>query len=49
MRFQLNSPYKPAGDQPEAIEQLTNGVLTGEKYQRCWELREVVKHLQWPM
>ncbi len=25
MRFQLNSSYKPAGDQPQAIEQLTRG------------------------
>ena len=33
MRFQLNSKYEPAGDQPEAIEQLTKGILEGEKYQ----------------
>src|SRR5579862_4564768 len=33
MRFQLNSSYKPAGDQPQAIEQLTRGILEGEKYQ----------------
>ncbi|HVZ96868.1 MAG TPA: excinuclease ABC subunit UvrB [Chitinophagaceae bacterium] len=33
MPFQLNSSYHPAGDQPEAIEQLTQGILQGEKYQ----------------
>ncbi len=27
--FELVSPYKPAGDQPEAIEKLTQGVLDG--------------------
>lgn len=31
--FQLNSPYKPMGDQPEAIRQLTEGVQTGEPAQ----------------
>jgi excinuclease ABC subunit B len=29
MPFQLNSSYKPAGDQPQAIEQLTKGILEG--------------------
>ena len=33
MPFQLHTPYTPAGDQPEAIRQLTAGVLEGEKYQ----------------
>ena len=33
MPFQLYSPYSPAGDQPEAIRQLTDGILNGEKYQ----------------
>jgi len=31
--FKLNAPYSPAGDQPEAIRQLTDGILNGEKYQ----------------
>ena len=26
MPFQLNSPYTPAGDQPDAIRQLTEGI-----------------------
>jgi excinuclease ABC subunit B len=33
MRFKLHAPYEPAGDQPEAIRQLTEGILNGEKYQ----------------
>ncbi|MEO6539373.1 MAG: DEAD/DEAH box helicase family protein, partial [Ferruginibacter sp.] len=33
MSFQLQSPYSPAGDQPDAIRQLTDGILNGEKYQ----------------
>lgn len=33
MKFQVVSDYKPTGDQPQAIEKLTNGILNGEKYQ----------------
>ena len=33
MPFKLNSSYTPAGDQPEAIHQLTEGILNGENYQ----------------
>ena len=33
MAFKLNIPFPPAGDQPAAIQQLTEGVLDGEKYQ----------------
>ncbi|HYM95014.1 MAG TPA: excinuclease ABC subunit UvrB [Chitinophagaceae bacterium] len=33
MSFKLQAPFAPAGDQPEAIRQLTEGILTGEKYQ----------------
>jgi excinuclease ABC subunit B len=31
--FKLHTDYQPAGDQPQAIEHLTNGILNGEKYQ----------------
>ena len=31
--FKLHSPFNPAGDQPEAIRQLTSGLLAGEKHQ----------------
>ena len=33
MPFKLHAPYEPAGDQPEAIRQLTDGILNDEKYQ----------------
>tara|TARA_R110002073_G_scaffold126764_2_gene271791 strand:- start:6824 stop:8827 length:2004 start_codon:yes stop_codon:yes gene_type:complete len=33
MKFKIKSDFKPTGDQPEAIEQLTKGVLSNEKYQ----------------
>ena len=33
MPFKLHTPFPPAGDQPEAIRQLTEGVLNDEKYQ----------------
>ena len=33
MSFKLNAPYSPAGDQPDAIRQLTEGVLNGDRYQ----------------
>jgi len=32
-KFKIVSPFKPAGDQPEAIEELTKGVLEGKKDQ----------------
>ena len=33
MNFELTSKYKPTGDQPEAIQQLTDGLLRGDKAQ----------------
>jgi excinuclease ABC subunit B len=33
MQFSIRSPYLPAGDQPEAIQQLVEGLKSGEKYQ----------------
>ena len=33
MPFKLNTQFAPAGDQPEAIRQLTEGVMNGERYQ----------------
>ncbi len=33
MNFKLESPFKPTGDQPEAIEQLVKGINEGEKAQ----------------
>lgn len=31
--FKLNSEYKPTGDQPQAIEYLSNGIKEGKKFQ----------------
>ena len=31
--FKLVSEYKPTGDQPEAIEYLSKGILDGKKFQ----------------
>lgn len=33
MKFQIVSDYKPTGDQPEAIKQLSEGLLAGSQYQ----------------
>ena len=33
MKFNLQSEYQPTGDQPTAIQKLTDGLETGEKYQ----------------
>ena len=33
MKFDLQSEYKPTGDQPTAIKKLTEGIEIGEKYQ----------------
>ncbi|MEY3921790.1 MAG: excinuclease subunit UvrB [Bacteroidota bacterium] len=33
MPFNLHAPYQPAGDQPEAIRQLVEGIQHGEQYQ----------------
>lgn len=33
MDFQIQSDFKPTGDQPQAIEQLTKGIIQGDKAQ----------------
>ncbi len=33
MAFKLHSPYKPSGDQPEAIKQLADGIARGDRAQ----------------
>ncbi|MGN6532696.1 MAG: DEAD/DEAH box helicase family protein, partial [Ginsengibacter sp.] len=57
MPFKLNSSYKPAGDQPQAIAQLTRGVLEGEKYQtllgvtgsgKTFTMANVIENVQRP-
>lgn len=57
MAFNLKSPFPPAGDQPEAIRQLTEGILTGEKYQtllgvtgsgKTYTVANVIQNVQRP-
>ena len=33
MDFKLISPYRPTGDQPEAIDELSRGIFDGTPYQ----------------
>lgn len=33
MAFSIERPYLPAGDQPQAIKELVNGLIDGEKFQ----------------
>lgn len=57
MKFQLNSEYKPTGDQPEAIRQLVEGLGHGEKHQillgvtgsgKTFTMANVIKEVQRP-
>lgn len=56
-RFKLVSKYRPTGDQPQAIEQLTNGILTGTKEQtllgvtgsgKTFTMANVIQNVQKP-
>ena len=33
MKFKVVSEFKPTGDQPQAISQLSRGIMEGDKYQ----------------
>ena len=57
MLFNLQSAYAPAGDQPDAIRQLTDGILNGEKYQtllgvtgsgKTFTMANVIQNVQQP-
>src|SRR6056297_2935993 len=57
MQFKIKAPYIPTGDQPEAIEQLSNGVLEDTKYQtllgvtgsgKTFSMANVIQNLQRP-
>ncbi|MFT3748055.1 MAG: excinuclease ABC subunit UvrB [Agriterribacter sp.] len=57
MPFKLHSSYTPSGDQPEAIRQLTEGILQGEKHQtllgvtgsgKTFTMANVIQHVQRP-
>ncbi len=57
MDFKISSPYKPTGDQPEAIKQLVDGLNRGIPYQtllgvtgsgKTFSIANVVEHVQKP-
>ncbi|MDD2437471.1 MAG: excinuclease ABC subunit UvrB [Massilibacteroides sp.] len=57
MRFELSSPFKPTGDQPEAIAALTDGLLSGIPFQtllgvtgsgKTFTIANVVENVQLP-
>jgi len=58
MAFQLHAPFSPAGDQPDAIRQLTEGIINGEKYQtllgvtgsgKTFTIANVIQNVQRPV
>jgi excinuclease ABC subunit B len=57
MPFELVSPYKPSGDQPSAIRELTQGIVDGEKHQvllgvtgsgKTFTMANVIRNVQRP-
>lgn len=57
MPFKLQSTYSPAGDQPAAIAQLTEGILSGEQFQtllgvtgsgKTFTIANVIQNVQRP-
>ncbi|MCL4141744.1 UNVERIFIED_CONTAM: hypothetical protein GTU68_054333 [Idotea baltica] len=57
MQFELKSEFKPTGDQPEAIRQLTESIASKEKYQtllgvtgsgKTFTVANVIKNIQRP-
>ena len=57
MGFKLQSAYTPAGDQPQAIQQLTEGLYDGERYQtllgvtgsgKTFTIANVIQNVQKP-
>ena len=47
--FKLQKLFPPAGDQPEAISKILNGLDSGLQYQTLLGVTGSVKLLQWPM
>ena len=56
-KFKLVSDFKPTGDQPKAIEMLTEGILKGEKFQtllgvtgsgKTFTMAKVIENVQRP-
>src|SRR5688500_1365880 len=58
MPFQIEAPYKPAGDPPETIQQVTEAILEGDKYQvllcvtgsgKTFTIANVIENVQRPV
>jgi excinuclease ABC subunit B len=56
--FKLKAPFKPSGDQPQAIEALTRGIVAGKKFQtllgvtgsgKTFTIANVIAHLNRPV
>jgi len=56
-QFQLNSPFSPSGDQPQAIEKLTASIKKGNQYQtlvgvtgsgKTFTMAQIISKLQMP-
>lgn len=43
--FELVSEYKPAGDQPQAIDSLVKGINEGKKSRHFLELQVQERHI----
>lgn len=57
MEFQLNAPFQPTGDQPEAIRQLVDGLQQGMKHQvllgatgtgKTFTMANIIQQMQMP-
>lgn len=57
MKFKIDSHYQPAGDQPTAIKQLTEGIVAGEQFQtllgvtgsgKTFTMANVIQNVQKP-
>src|SRR6059058_2682557 len=57
MPFKLEAPYQPAGDQPSAIKELTEGIINGEQHQvllgvtgsgKTFTMANVIQNVQRP-
>ncbi|RYD72599.1 MAG: excinuclease ABC subunit B, partial [Sphingobacteriales bacterium] len=57
MQFKLQSSYQPSGDQPAAIQQLTEGIDNGEHFQtllgvtgsgKTFTMANVIQNVQRP-
>ena len=57
MNFTLESDFSPTGDQPQAIKELSNGIVSGDKYQtllgvtgsgKTFTIANVVKNVNRP-